>query len=140
MLVHRKCFFCGKRHIDYYNRETCSLDELAKKTSFEVLILILKDMKKFMKDNCDDTTMMASTSCFCKYSIQLALEESNGKQNSYTDLHEIAFGATIKLIKHVASVEEISEFIEKMCRKLWIEHEKLLVRVNLEQNRKFKHE
>ena len=139
-MIHTPCFFCGKLHIDYYARRVCSLEELAKKTSFEVLILILKDMKKFMKDNCDDTTMMASTSCFCKYSIQLALEEANGKQNSYTDLHEIAFGATIKLIKHVASVEEISEFIEKMCRKLWIEHEKLLVRVNLEQNRKFKHE
>ncbi len=139
-MIHTPCFFCGKRHIDYYDRETCSLEELARKTSFEVLILILKDMKKFLKNNCEDPTMMASTSCFCKFSIQLAFEETNGRLNSYTDLHEVAFVAIIKLIKHAASIEEISEFIEKMCRKIWVEHEKLLVRVNLEQSRKFKHE
>ena len=139
-MIHTPCFFCGKRHIDYYNRKTCSLDELAKKTSFEVLILILKDMKKFLKNNCEDTTMMQSASCFCKFSIQLAFEEANGRKNNYTNLHEVAFGAIIKLIKHAASIEEISEFIEKMCRKIWVEHEKLLVRVNLEQSRKFKHE
>ena len=97
-------------------------------------------MKKFLKNNCEDPTMTQSASCFCKFSVQLAFEEANGKRNSYTDLHEVAFGAIIKLIKHAASIEEISEFIEKMCRKLWIEHEKLLERVNLEQNRKFKHE
>ena len=93
-----------------------------------------------MKTNCDDPTMMQSTSCFCKFSIQLAFEEANGRKNSYTDLHEVGFGAIIKLIKHAASIEEISEFIEKMCRKLWVEHEKLLMQVNLEQSRKFKHE
>ena len=84
-MIHTPCFFCGKRHIDYYNRKTCSLDELAKKTSFEVLILILKDMKKFLKNNCEDTTMMQSASCFCKFSIQLAFEEANGRKNDYTN-------------------------------------------------------
>ena len=140
MLIHRECFFCGKRHIDYYNRQTCSLEELAKKTSFEVLILILKDMKKFLKNNCDDPTIMASTSCFCKFSIQLAFEEANGRLNSYTDLHEVAFVAIIKLIKHAASIEEISLFMSSAYEEDQLEGVVNLIKGKLFENLSVAHE
>lgn len=134
-----KCFFCGNKHVDYGSRTHYSIDKLAQKTSYELLILILKDMRKFIRREEADTTLMSALACFCKFSIFEAEECCTCGENHYSKLHHIIFDGILQLTKNNSSVSAFEEFIDRMCHKLWDEHEKLLSEVNIEQNRKFKH-
>lgn len=134
-----KCFFCGNKHVDYGSRTHYSIDKLAQKTSYELLILILKDMRKFIRREEADTTLMSALACFCKFSIFEAEECCTCGENHYSKLHHIIFEGILQLTKNNSSVSAFEEFIDRMCHKLWDEHEELLSEVNIEQNRKFKH-
>ena len=60
------CKFCGLKHVDYGNRTPYTITALAQKSSYELLIAILIDMKKFMRNNQDEPTLRVSITCFCK--------------------------------------------------------------------------
>ena len=134
-----KCFFCGEKHVDYGSRTPYSLDKLAQKTSYELLILILHDMKKFLQKEKDEPTLMTAVTCFCKFSIFEAEECCTCGENHYSKLHHIIFDGVLRLAKNNSSIHAFEEFIDRMCRKLWDDHEILLAEINIEQNRKFKH-
>ena len=138
-MILSKCFFCGDKHVDYGNRTHYSIDKLAQKTSYELLILILKDMKTFIRREEDESTLMTAIACFCKFSIFEAEECCTCGENHYSKLHLIIFDGILHLIKNNSSVTAFEESIDRMCHRLWDEHEKLLEEVNIENSRKFKH-
>lgn len=138
-MMSSECFFCGDKHVDYGSRTHQSLGKLAQKTSFELLIMILTDMKKFIQKQKDEPTLMKAITCFSKFSIFEAEECCTCGENHYSKLHHIIFDGILCLIKNKSSVPAFEEFFDRMNRKLWIEHEKLLAEVNMEQSRKFKH-
>ena len=121
------CFYCGKDHTNFFGRRSYPMSEIAKKSSFEVLILILEDMRQFLIVKTKDPTMQQALNCFCKFSISIANEESVGPVNK---LHTVAFEAVSKLIERGTSINEIEACIINMKLKLWEEHEKLLIRIN----------
>ena len=135
-----KCFFCGDKHVDYGSRTHYTMDKLAQKTSYELLIMILTDMKRFIRKEKDEPTLMNAIICFCKISIFESKEYCSCGENHYSKLHHVIFDGILSLIKNKSSVHAFEEFFDRMNRKLWIEHEKLLAEVNMEQSRKFKHE
>ena len=135
-----RCEFCGKKHIDYTNREgIIPVQVLAQKTSYELLITILLDMKKFIENNQDEPTIRESISCFCKYSILTCEETTLNRKNGFTDFYRVIFDGIIKLMDELSILKLASEFIDHVCKKLWQEHEELLARINIEQSEKFKH-
>ena len=138
-MILSKCFFCGEKHIDYGSRTHYSMDKLAQKTSYELLIIILTDMKRFIRNNSDEPTLKSAVTCFCKFSIFEAEECCTCGENHYSKLHHIIFEGILRLVKNDSSVTAFEEFIGRMCHRLWDEHEKLLEEVNIEQSRKFKH-
>lgn len=138
-MILSKCFFCGEKHIDYGSRTHYSMDKLAQKTSYELLIMILTDMKRFIRNNSDEPTLKSAVTCFCKFSIFEAEECCTCGENHYSKLHHIIFEGILRLVKNDSSVTAFEEFIGRMCHRLWDEHEKLLEEVNIEQSRKFKH-
>jgi hypothetical protein len=115
------------------------MDKLAQKSSYELLIMILTDMKKFIRSNSDEPTLMIAVTCFCKFSIFEAEECCTCGENHYSKLHNIIFDGILRLTKNNSAVSSFEDFIGRMCHKLWDEHEKLLSEVNIEQSRKFKH-
>ena len=138
-MMSSECFFCGDKHVDYGSRTHQSLDKLAQKTSFELLIMILTDMKKFIQKEKDEPTLMKAITCFSKFSIFEAEECCTCGENHYSKLHHVIFDGILSLVKNQSSVHAFEEFFDRMNRKLWIEHENLLAEVNIEQSRKFKH-
>ena len=82
-----KCFFCGKSHVNYGDRTPMEIEHLAQKTSFEVLIVLLKDLKKFIEINGAEPTVWNCVSCFCKFSILSADEQYQGRVNQYSKIH-----------------------------------------------------
>lgn len=139
MRVLDECFFCGKKHIDYGSRTPYELEKLAQKTSYELLMLILHDMKKFIHDNEDVPTLWTAVICFCKFSIFEADDACPScGDNHHSLLHHEIFGGVLKLIDNKSSLRAIDEFLDRIQKKLWREHEKVLAKVNLENTRKFK--
>ena len=131
-----RCEFCGKSHIDYGKRTPYTLATLAQKSSYELLITILIDMKKFIKNNDSEPTLRESIACFCKYSILTCEEETENKRNGFTDFYRVIFNGIIKLTEELRDYSLIMEFIDEVNRKLWEEHELLLARINVEQSEK----
>tara|TARA_B100000929_G_C15225628_1_gene324334 strand:- start:55 stop:480 length:426 start_codon:yes stop_codon:yes gene_type:complete len=125
-----KCFFCGRPHVDYGSRTPIVANRLAQKTSFEVLIILLKDLKKFIDINKAEPTVWECVSCFCRFSIFSADEQYHGKTNQYSKIHYIAFEGILRLLLNKSTVLTVTEFIDKMCFKLWEEHENLLAAIN----------
>ena len=131
-----KCEFCGLKHIEYGKRTPYTLTSLAQKSSYELLITILNDMKKFIRNNHDEPTLRVSITSFCKYSILTCEEETESKRNGFTDFYRVIFEGLIKLTEELGDYSLISEFIDEVSRKLWEEHEALLTRINVEQSEK----
>jgi len=139
--VLEKCFFCGKKHIDYGTRTPYDIEKLAQKTSYELLMLILHDMKKFIHENKETPTLWTAVICFCKFSIFEADDACpDCGDNHRSQLHHEVFGGMLKLIDNNVSLNAIDEFLERIQKKLWSEHEKILEKVNLETIQKFKRE
>ena len=130
------CKFCGLKHVDYGNRTPYTITALAQKSSYELLIAILIDMKKFMRNNQDEPTLRVSITCFCKYSILTCEEETENRRNGFTDFYRIIFEGIIKLADELGNISLITEFIDEVSQKLWKEHETLLERINVEQSEK----
>ena len=130
------CEFCGIKHIAYGKRTPYTLTTLAQKSSYELLITILNDMKKFIRNNSNDPTLRESITCFCKYSILTCEEETENRRNGFTDFYRVIFEGIIKLAGELRYLELTSEFIDKVNQKLWEEHEELLARINVEQSEK----
>lgn len=133
------CIFCGKEHIEYGDREVYEISLLAKKSSYELLILILKDMKKYIHKHRNEPTLRDSVVCFCKYSMLICEEGTQNKKNGFTDFYNVIFTGVIKLVNELDCIELIGEFIDDICRKLWVKHEELLSHINTEQSEKFNH-
>ena len=131
-----RCEFCGLKHIEYGKRTPYTLQSLAQKSSYELLITILNDMKKFIRNNHDEPTLRVSIVCFCKYSILACEEETENRRNGFTDFYRVIFEGLIKLTDELGEYSLISEFIDKVNQKLWEEHEVLLARINVEQSEK----
>ena len=94
-MILTKCVFCGKKHIEYGNRTSYEITTLAQKSSYEMLIMILKDMKIFIKENECDQSLREAISCFCKYSLLICEEEVENKKNGFTDFHGVIFNGVI---------------------------------------------
>lgn len=124
------CLFCNKRHIDYGNRQMKNMTVLAQKSSYELLIMILKDMKKFVFDNDDEPTVRDAIVCFCRFGMLAT--------NVPKEIVPI-FNGIIKLATELNDLRLIEDFIDSVCHKLWAKHEALLEEVNIEQEEKFKH-
>lgn len=134
-----KCFFCGEPHIDYGSRTPISADHLAQKSSFEILIVVLKDLKKFIETNRSEPTIWECVGCFCRFSVLSADEQYQGKVNPYSKLHYIAFKGILKLLSTKSTALILTEFIDKMCFKLWEEHENFLAAINQDVNKRLNH-
>ena len=131
-----KCFFCGKKHIDYGTHRTYDLDDLARKTSYELLMIILYDMKKFIHEHEKTQTLWTAVTCFCKFSIFEADDACPScGDNHHSELHHSIFGGILKLIDNHSSLHAIDEFLDRIQKKLWSEHEKVLAKVNMENTR-----
>ena len=130
------CEFCGLKHIEYGKRTPYTITSLAQKSSYELLITILNDMKKFIRNNHDESTLRSSIVCFCKYSVLTCDEETENKRNGFTDFYRVIFEGIIKLTDELGNYSLVSEFIDDVNRKLWEEHEVLLARINIEQSEK----
>ena len=131
-----ECSFCGKKHVDYGNRTPYTVTSLAQKSSYELLIAILTDMKKFVRNNSEELTLRESIICFCKYSILTCEEETENRRNGFTDFYRVIFEGIIKLTEELGDLSLITEFIDEVSQKLWKEHEALLERINVEQSEK----
>ena len=95
-MILSKCFFCGEKHVDYGSRTHYSMDKLAQKSSYELLIMILTDMKKFIRSEGDEPTLMNAITCFSKFSIFEAEECCTCGENHYSKLHHVIFGGILR--------------------------------------------
>lgn len=134
-----RCNFCDKLHISLGDKPFNDIPYWYHKSSYELLIMILKDLREFIDKNRYESTLRESITCYCKFSLLVCDEETLGRKNEFIDSFVFVFTGITKLAKELIHINLLVEFIDKICYGLWDKHEQLLGTIDAEQEEKFKH-